>query len=77
MNKKQRAELGNYQTALENLKEQIASMKDAEQEKFDNFNDGLQATERGQNFENNVSDLEDIESNIESIIELLTDIIER
>jgi hypothetical protein len=42
---------------LSEAQEIIESIKDGEQEKFDNLSEGLQQTEKGQKFEETVSTL--------------------
>ena len=69
--------LGDFLVEVEQVKEKIIEWKDVEQEKFENLSEGLQQTERGQNLEKNVEDLESIESNFEDAINSLTEIFER
>lgn len=40
-----------FKTVLETHGEELRSLADAEQEKFDNLNEGLQASEQGQAYE--------------------------
>lgn len=58
MNKSDRKQLEKALELLDQVKIIIEEIRDAEQEKFDNLSEGLQQTERGQKFEQNVSNLE-------------------
>lgn len=59
MNKDDRQKVSELQAKLEDLKSQIgeigqelSNMASEEQDKFDNLNEGLQASEQGQGFQN-------------------------
>ena len=68
MNKNDRKELERALALLNEAQEIIETVRDGEQEKFDNLSDGLQQTERGQKFEECVSTLEDAMSSIDEAI---------
>lgn len=55
MNKADRAELARAVTLIEEAKVIVETIGDAEQEKFDNMSEGLQATERGRKMEDAAS----------------------
>lgn len=62
-----------YVKELETLKETLESIRDDEQEKFDNMPEGLQVSERGQTLENNVSELDSVITDIETAISSVRD----
>ena len=68
MNKQDRKELQRAIDLLNDAKEIIESIGTCEQDKYDNLSEGLQATERGQKFEENASALENSASSIDDII---------
>lgn len=71
MNKNDKKELQEAIELLDNAKTIIERIRDSEQEKFENLNEGLQQTERGQQFEENASTLDDIVSEVESAMDNL------
>lgn len=75
MNKQDRKQLEKAVELLKEAQEIIDTIKDGEQEKFDNLSEGLQATEKGQKFEEDVSTLEDANSNIDDVIEAVESLI--
>ena len=68
MNKENRKELEKAIALIEDAKEIVERIKDEEQEKFDNLTEGLQQTERGQRFEETVSTLDDVFSQLEEAV---------
>lgn len=68
MNKNDRAELAKARELIEQAMEILETLKDQEQEKFDNLSEGLQASERGQKFEMDAARLADAHSSCESAI---------
>lgn len=68
MNKDRRKALLEIIKQLEGLKEKVESIRDIEQEGFNNLSDGLQQTMRG-------NQMEEAISNLESAIELIDDTI--
>jgi len=71
MNKTRRAELEKGRQQLKIALDIIESVKNDEEESFDNLSEGLQQTMRGEIMEENISTLEDI---IETISETIKDI---
>lgn len=53
---------------LEDIKSEIETLQEAEQEKFDNMSEGLQQSEKGQKIEEAANALSDIVSNVESAL---------
>ena len=60
MNKNDRQKLQKAYDLIEEAQLLIEEVKDGEQTKYDNLSEGLQQSERGQKFEENASELEDI-----------------
>ena len=69
MNKENRKELEKAIALIEDAKEIVERIKDEEQEKFDHLPEGLQQTERGQKFEETVSTLDDVFSQLEEAVD--------
>lgn len=69
MNKENRKELEKAIALIEDAKEIVEYIKDEEQDKFDNLSEGLQQSEKGQMFEENVSALDDASSQLEEAID--------
>jgi hypothetical protein len=65
MNKENRKELERAINLIEEAKLIVEQIKDEEQEKFDKLSEGLQASEKGQKFEETVSTLDDVFSQLE------------
>jgi exonuclease VII small subunit len=66
MNNQDRKELERAIEMISEAKSIIESIKDGEQEKFDNLSEGLQQSEKGQKFEENVSSLYEAISSLDS-----------
>lgn len=64
MNREQRKEIKELIKQLEIVKDKIDSIRDDEEDKFDNLSEGLQATMRGQDMEDAIGNLEDAIDNI-------------
>lgn len=64
MNREQRKEIKELIKQLEIVKDKIDSIRDDEEDKFDNLSEGLQATMRGQDMEDAISNMEDAIDNI-------------
>lgn len=64
MNREQRKEIKELIKQLEVVKDKIDSIRDDEEDKFDNLSEGLQATMRGQDMEDAISNMEDAIDNI-------------
>lgn len=74
MNKQSRKELAEITDQLEAIRDRISELLEGEQEKFDNLNEGLQQSERGQAIEEAISTLEEAETDIDNVIDNLTEI---
>ncbi len=59
MNKQDRAELTRAYAMIDEAKGIVEAVAEAEQEKFDNLSEGLQASERGQRMGEVASELQD------------------
>jgi DNA repair ATPase RecN len=68
MNRNDRKKLENAIALLNEAQSIVQSIRDGEQDKFDNLSEGLQQAEKGQKFEENVSALEDAESHIDDAL---------
>lgn len=75
MNKTDRKQLEKALGMIEDAKEIINLIQEHEQEKFENLNEGLQNSERGQILNDNADILENINTDIESVTEQLSDLI--
>ena len=75
MNAKQRKQLERYMSQLIDIAEAIREMANEEQEKYDNLTEGLQATERGQQYEDNAGTLESIADDVENATTDIDDLI--
>jgi archaellum component FlaC len=74
MNKAQRKRLEQIESALTDLKDELDSFADEEQEKYDNLSEGLQASERGQRFESNAEALKEMVSYLDDAISSFGDL---
>ena len=75
MNNTDRKKLEIAMFHLSNAQLIISELKDSEREKFDNLNEGLQASEKGQKLEAGADSLDYIHDDIENIVDSLTEII--
>ncbi len=75
MNKQRRSRLQKVIDQLEDLKAEVASICEEEQEAYDNMPEGLQDAERGQQIYENISNLEDREGDFDDLISNLEDVI--
>lgn len=71
MNNYRRKDIANIIQSLEELKEQITNVKNEEQDYFDNIPENLQMSERAENSQNAISELENSECSIDEIISSL------
>lgn len=69
-------ELELFNGKLEDIKNQIEELRDAEQEKFDNMSDGLQQSDRGQAIEASASYLDEAFGNAEEAFSLIESVVE-
>lgn len=76
MNKQDRNELARAIDLIEQAKEIVSNIMYSEQEKFDNLSEGLQQTERGQKFEENVSNLESVDGSLCEAIDYIETLME-
>lgn len=74
MNAEQRKELEQVIAWLTNAGAAVAVISDDEQEKFDNLPEGLQDSEQGQAIEQTANQLDNIHSEINSLIERIEEI---
>lgn len=75
MNKQRRNRLQKVIDKLEELKEEVSSICEEEQEAYDNMPEGLQDAERGQQIYENISNLEDREGDFDDLISYLEEVI--
>ena len=76
MNKENRKDLEKAVSLIEQAREIVEAIKDGEQEKFDSLTEGLQQSERGQKFEQDASDLDDIFNQLDEAIGNINNITE-
>lgn len=77
MNKARREQILTIVDKLYSIQEDIDSIAQDERDAFDNLPEGLQYSEKGEDMETNADDLEQASSDIEGIIDLLRDIVDR
>lgn len=68
MNKQRRKEISDILSALQDLHARLETVKDEEQEYYDNMPESFQNGEKGQAAEQTISNLEDAHSELESCI---------
>lgn len=68
MNNKRRAAIRAIAAKLKQLSEEIESIRDDEQDYFDNMPENLQGSERGEIAENAIDALDEASSNLEEAI---------
>ena len=73
MNAQGRKEIAKHIASLEEIKNKLESMRDDEEEKYDNMPEGLQESERGEQMQEAIEAL-DID-NLEEVIDGLREII--
>lgn len=76
MNKQRRNRLQKVIDQLEELKQEVSYICEEEQEAYDNMPESLQDGERGSQMYENISTLEDQESNFDDLIESLQEVVE-
>jgi DNA repair ATPase RecN len=69
MNKENRKKLEKAISLIDNAKEIVERIKDEEQDKFDNLSEGLQQSDKGEKFEDNVSTLDEVLSQLDEAID--------
>lgn len=75
MNSQNRKDLQKAVDLINEANSIIETIRDEEQEKFDNLSEGLQASERGQAFEENADNLDSVFSDLENAIDSINDLI--
>lgn len=76
MNKQRRNRLQKVIDQLEELKQEVSSICEEEQEAYDNMPESLQNGDRGSQMYENISTLEDQESNFDDLIDNLQEVLE-
>lgn len=77
MNRQRRKWLQDTIEAIENAKIELESIRDEEQECFDNLPESIQYGERGDAMQENIDEIDGEISNLEDVISNLNDIVER
>ena len=77
MNKQRRKWLSAVYDKITECQTELENIRDEEQEAFDNMPESLQYSERGNEMEEVISELDDEVCNLEDIAESLLEIIER
>ena len=77
MNKARRKWLGDIIAQLTKKKDDLESVRDEEQEAYDNLPESIQYSERGDAMGEYVTDLDDAASSIDDVMSTLQDIIDR
>jgi len=77
MNKTRRKQLSGIVDNLRDLMDELESVKNEEQEAFDNMPEGLQYSERGEVVGINIDSMDDAVSSLSDVIDALTEIIEQ
>lgn len=75
MNKARRKQLEKVVEVLTAQMEELETIKDEEQEAFDNLPEGIQCTERGETMEENVDELDSIITDLENVIDSINEVI--
>ena len=77
MNKIRRNELGNILERLDALMCDLETIKDNEQEAYDNLPESLQSSDRGDLMCENIDDLESAYDNLQDVCDKINDIVYR
>lgn len=75
MNKQDRKELQKALDFLNSANEILTSIRDQEEEKFENLPEGIQDSERGESFQENIDSLDYAVSDLESVVEYIENVI--
>lgn len=75
MNKQDRKQLEKALNLINEGLEIMSAIKDQEEEKFDNLPEGIQESERGEQFQENIDNLDSAISDIEGVIEYVEEIV--
>lgn len=76
MNKERRKQLQEAIAKLDEARSIIETMRDEEQEAFDNMPESLQSAERGQKMDEAIGKMTDVADDLESAIENLNEVCE-
>lgn len=71
MNKERRKAIDDLMESVEECKNQLEMIRDAEQEAYDNLPEGIQMSERGEVMETAISNLEEAYDSLDSVLESL------
>ena len=71
MNSKQRKQIEKWIDSINEIKEGVESMQEDETEKLDNMPENLQESERGEQMQNGIENLEAAASSLEEAIDSL------
>lgn len=74
MNAKRRKEVEAIMSGLEELIERIECVQSEEEEAYDNMPEGLQESERGEQMQEYISNLEDAASSVQDAVDYLNEI---
>lgn len=74
MNDKDRKELADARTQIDTAMGAIRGLAEAEQEKFENLSEGLQAAENGQKMEEAANALAEIADDLENILSAIDEV---
>jgi division protein CdvB (Snf7/Vps24/ESCRT-III family) len=77
MNKERRNEIQKCIDELEDIKSRLESVRDSEDEAFSNLPDSLQYSEKGDIMQENVDQLDDATGQIDDVLDILQEIIEK
>jgi len=69
-------DLDRVQTLIQEAKELMETIKDAQQEKFDNLPEGFQSGSRAEAIEERISNFEEIYDNLESTLDTISTVLE-
>ena len=75
MNKERRIRLEKIVFALEDLRDQIESIKVEEEGCYDNLPEGLQDSERGEQMQENIDNLDEVYDQVDEAISTLRDVV--
>lgn len=73
MNKTQRTQIEKWIESIIEIKEGVESMQEEEQDKLDNMPENLQESERGEQMQNGIENLDAAASSLEEAIDSLND----
>ena len=77
MNKDRRDRLTEIISIIQEQMAELESIKEEEDEAFNNLPEGIQCSERGEVMEENVSEMDDIYSDLESTIDRIQELIDK